>query len=132
MTIGAVTIRASILAATALLLAGCGESRSSPTTTAGLAPIVIESPAPGAAVPTTFRVSGTASVFEATLVVEAVRDGKTLARRTVTASEGAPGRGSFATTLRLPPGPVTVHAYSPSAADGSRQHEVQVSVRVRP
>jgi hypothetical protein len=93
-------------------------------------PILVEKPAPGAQVPASFRVSGTASVFEATLVVEAVRDGQVLDRRTVTASEGAPARGTFETTLRASPGRLTVRAYAPSAADGKPQHEVDVAVEV--
>ena len=47
----------------------------------------------------------------------------------MTASEGAPGRGTFSVELHAPsPGPATVAAYSPSAADGSRQHEQDVPV----
>ncbi len=95
-------------------------------------PILVESPADGAEVPTTFHVSGTASVFEATLVVELVRDGAALGRTTVMASEGAPGRGSFDATMHATPGALTVRAYSPSAADGSPQHEVDVQVTVKP
>jgi hypothetical protein len=93
-------------------------------------PILIETPAAGAEVPETFRVSGTASVFEATLVVELIRDGKVVVKRTVTASEGAPGRGTFATTLDASPGDATVSAFAPSAADGSPQHRVDVAVTV--
>ncbi len=44
-------------------------------------PILVEAPADGASVPATFTVSGTASVFEATLVVELRRDGTVLASR---------------------------------------------------
>jgi hypothetical protein len=95
-------------------------------------PILVETPAPGARVPPRFRVAGTASVFEATLVVEAVRAGRVLDRRTVTASEGAPGRGTFEATLRATPGRATVRAYAPSAADGRPQHEVDVEVEVTP
>jgi hypothetical protein len=96
-------------------------------------PILVESPTPDASVPPTFTVSGTASVFEATLVVELVRGGKLLQRKTVTASEGAPGRGTFSVELQAPsPGAATVEAYSPSAADGSRQHEQDVPVVVTP
>jgi hypothetical protein len=95
-------------------------------------PILVESPAAGAEVPATFRISGTASVFEATLVVQLVRDGKVIAKRSVTASEGAPGRGTFDTTLHATPGAVTVVAFSPSAADGTPQHEVDVPVTVLP
>jgi hypothetical protein len=95
-------------------------------------PILVETPAPGARVPPRFGVAGTASVFEATLVVEAVRDAKVLDRQTVTASEGAPGRGAFATSLHATPGRATVRAYAPSAADGAPQHEVDVEVEITP
>jgi hypothetical protein len=95
-------------------------------------PILVERPPPGGRVGRTFQVAGTASVFEATLVVEAVRDGKVLDRKTVTASEGAPGRGTFAATLHARPGAATVRAYAPSAADGAPQHEVDVAVEVVP
>jgi hypothetical protein len=94
--------------------------------------IFVERPADGASVARTFTVSGTASVFEATLVVELRRSGTTLERKTVTASEGAPERGTFATKLHAPAaGPVTVVAFAPSAADGSPQHLQRVSVTVR-
>jgi hypothetical protein len=94
-------------------------------------PIFVESPAAGAEVPGTFHVSGTASVFEATLVVQLVRDGKVILKQSVTASEGAPGRGTFDTTVHATPGAVTVAAFSPSAADGTPQHEVDVPVTVQ-
>jgi hypothetical protein len=93
-------------------------------------PIFVEAPAAGAQVPQTFHVRGTASVFEATLAVEAVRDGKVVERRTVTASQGAPARGTFDTTLHASPGPLLVRAFAPSAVDGSPQHEVDVAVSV--
>jgi hypothetical protein len=83
-------------------------------------------------VATTFHVSGTASVFEATLVVQLVRNGQVIAKRSVTASEGAPGRGTFDTTFEATPGALTVAAFSPSAADGTPQHEVDVPVTVTP
>ena len=93
--------------------------------------IFVERPADGASVPATFTVAGTASVFEATLVVELRRDGAVVVRKTVTASEGAPGRGTFATTLRAPwRGPAAIVAYAPSAADGSPQHVQRVAVTV--
>jgi hypothetical protein len=95
-------------------------------------PILIETPAKGAEVPRVFTVSGTASVFEATLVLE-LRRGGVLVKQTVTASEGAPGRGSFEATMRAPSaGDATVAAYSPSAADGSAQHEQDVVVTIAP
>jgi hypothetical protein len=93
--------------------------------------ILVEQPAAGAEVPETFTVSGTASVFEATLVVELRRDGMMLSKHTVTASEGAPARGTFTVTLRAPsPGAVTVAAYAPSAADGTPQHEQDIPITV--
>jgi hypothetical protein len=95
-------------------------------------PILVESPAAGAVVPGTFHISGTASVFEATLVVQLVRNGKVILKQSVTASEGAPGRGTFDTTVHASPGAVTVAAFSPSAADGTPQHEVDVPVTIAP
>jgi hypothetical protein len=95
-------------------------------------PILVETPVPGSRVPPTFRVSGTASVFEATLVVQLVREGKVISKQTVTASEGAPGRGTFETTFNASPGALTVVAFSPSAADGTPQHEVDVPITVTP
>lgn len=95
-------------------------------------PILVETPAPGADVPATFHVGGSASVFEATLVVQVVRDGEILDKQTVTASAGAPARGSFSTTLTGTPGDATVQAFAPSAADGSPQHEVDVPVTIAP
>ena len=97
-----------------------------------LSPIFVETPAPGAEVPATFHVSGSASVFEATLVVRLLRNGKELEKRTVTASEGAPQRGTFDTTVTATPGPLQIQVYSPSAEDGSPQHEVDVLVDVKP
>jgi hypothetical protein len=95
-----------------------------------VAPILVESPADGTAVPATFHVSGSASVFEATLVVRLVRDGVELSKQTVTASEGAPGRGTFDATVHATPGPLEVQVFSPSAADGTAQHEVVAHVTV--
>jgi hypothetical protein len=97
-----------------------------------LAPISVETPVPGADVPGTFHVSGSASVFEATLVVRLLRDGKEIEKRTVSASEGAPSRGTFDTTFTATPGPLQVQVFSPSAEDGSAQHEVDVEVQVKP
>ncbi len=97
-----------------------------------LPPILVETPAPGTDVPPAFHVSGTASVFEATLVVRLLRNGAELEKRTVTASAGAPQRGTFDATFTASPGPLQVQVFSPSAEDGSPQHEVDVSVQVRP
>ena len=95
-------------------------------------PILVETPAPGANVQQTFHVSGTASVFEATLVVQLVREGTVISKQTVTASEGAPGRGTFDATFTTTPGALVVAVFAPSAADGTPQHEVDVPVTVAP
>jgi Immunoglobulin-like domain of bacterial spore germination len=97
-----------------------------------LPPILVLKPSAGSTVASTFHVSGTASVFEATLVVQLVRNGKLLAKKSVMASEGAPGRGPFDSTFNATPGSLVVQAFSPSAVDGSPQHEVDVSVTVMP
>ncbi len=95
--------------------------------------IFIEAPAANATVRSTFSVTGSATVFEATFVVELDRDGKVLVKRTVTASEGAPARGTFATTLHATAaGVVTIAAFAPSAENGEPQHEVDVPVKVGP
>jgi hypothetical protein len=93
-------------------------------------PILIETPVGGDSVRRAVRVAGTASVYEATLVVELVQDGDVLQRRTVTASTGAPYRGTFSATLESPAtgGAMSVVAFSPSAADGSEQHRVEVPI----
>ena len=88
-----------LVAIVTLLIAGCGGGeRSAETTTSTTVavttgpqpPIVVESPLPDDQVATPVRVRGTASVYEATLVVELVQDGKVVAKKTVTASTGAP------------------------------------------
>jgi hypothetical protein len=98
-----------------------------------LAPILVEEPAARAEVPADVEVSGSASVFEATVVVELARDGTVLDRQTVSASEGAPARGTFTATLHAPSaGPATLSAFSPSAVNGEPQHRVDVPVTVKP
>jgi hypothetical protein len=120
----------AVVLALGAVVSGCGGSKT-PTTTM-LLPIVVERPSPDEHVSPTFHVSGTASVFEATLVVQTVRHGTPIERKTVTASEGAPGRGTFDVTMHATPGPLLVRAFSPSAKDGSPQHEVDIRVVVTP
>jgi hypothetical protein len=122
--------RIAVVLIVGALAAGCGGAKT-PTTTV-LPPIVVERPSPGDHVSPTFHISGTASVFEATLVVQTVRNGKTIERKTITASEGAPGRGTFAATMHATPGRLLVRAFSPSAVDNSPQHEVRFDVVVTP
>jgi hypothetical protein len=95
--------------------------------------ILIESPANGQAMTTrTFHVRGTASVFEGTVVIE-LTDGLTApVRHTVTATAGAPDRGTFdqVVTVSSQTRHVTIDAYSPSAENGTPQHEVRTQVAV--
>jgi len=77
-------------------------------------------------------VRGSASVFEATFVVEVLgSDGAVVADKTVTATEGAPGRGVFAVRLGLPPmsGKGKLVVYEVSMEDGSRMNEVRIPLR---
>jgi hypothetical protein len=95
-------------------------------------PILVETPAAGATVPKQFQVHGSASVFEATLVVAVRQNGSTVEKKTVTASQGAPGRGSFdAPVSALYAGPATVVAYAPSAENGAPQHQVDIPITVK-
>lgn len=96
--------------------------------------ILIEDPALGEAVSSPVAVSGTASVFEATLRVGLQGpDGDTIREDTVTASEGAPGRGTFAVQIPFSEtGPGKIVAFSPSAKDGSPQHTFEVDVVLAP
>ena len=96
-------------------------------------PILVESPLPDDQVAAPVRVRGTASVYEATLVLELVQNGKTVTKRTVTATEGAPSRGQFIATLDGGvAGPAAVVAYAPNAAGGAPQHRVEVPVEITP
>jgi hypothetical protein len=85
-----------------------------------LGPVWVLAPADGATAGGPLTVSGTASVFEATVSVEVRRGAAVVARATATASVGAPGRGSWSTRFTLPPGAYVVAAYEVSEKDGAR------------
>jgi hypothetical protein len=96
-------------------------------------PILVESPLPHDQVATPVHVSGTASVYEATLFVELVQNGTVLTKKLVTASSGAPYTGTFETTLAGgETGPATVVAFAPNAANGAEQHRIEVPVTLTP
>jgi len=96
-------------------------------------PILIESPGAGADVPRSFHVVGTASVFEATFVVELVVGGKVTSKQSVTASEGAPARGTFDVVVQASTaGPARLVAFEASAENGQPLHEVDLPVTVTP
>lgn len=69
-----------------------------------LSPVTIEAPAHGATVPVgAVTVTGRATVFEGTVLVRLERaDGTVLEEGFVTATEGGPGRGTWAWTVTLP------------------------------
>jgi len=103
------------------------------TATQAAAITVIE-PRSGDEVTVPIAVRGTASVFEGTvtIAVENREGSKTFCKTFTTASEGAPGIGSFETQIAFPP-PSTatdgrVQVYSVSPKDGSIQNLVSVPV----
>jgi hypothetical protein len=124
-----------------LLLAGCEKAEAPaatpvPTSSATAEPaITVDSPESGATVSVPIKVRGTASVFEATLLV-AVKDsrGNTLCRVVAQASEGAPGRGDYKVEIAFPP-PAdamkgSIDAFTESPKDGSVEDLVSVPVTI--
>src|SRR5262249_35488837 len=93
--------------------------------------ILVRTPARDSTVTSPVEVAGTASVFEATLVVEVWSDDKKVATKTITASQGAPERGTWSTRLALPKGDVRLLFYEPSAENGSPLHETEVLLHVK-
>jgi immunoglobulin-like protein involved in spore germination/sporulation and spore germination protein len=85
-----------------------------------LAPVWLLDPVDGGTAGSRMTVSGTASVFEATVSVEVHRGSALVARTTATASVGAPGRGDWTATVTLPAGDYVISAYEASEKDGAR------------
>lgn len=85
-----------------------------------LAPVWLLDPADGGRSGAPLTVSGTASVFEATVSVEVRRGSVVVATATATASVGAPGRGDWSAKVMLPPGDYVVSAFEASEKDGAR------------
>lgn len=94
------------------------------------AQIFVETPKRDSTVSSPVDVSGTAMVFEATLALEVWAGGKLLETAPITASNGAPERGTFAKTLDLAPGSYKLVFYEPSAQDGSHLHTTTVEITV--
>lgn len=84
-----------------------------------VAPVWLLTPVDGADAGAPLAVSGTASVYEATVSVEVRRGDTVVARATATASVGAPGRGDWSTSVAVPAGDYTVAAFEVSEKDGS-------------
>jgi hypothetical protein len=85
-----------------------------------------------------YTVTGEARVFEATVQYE-VEDGHFILQEGfVTASEGAPGWGTFTINISIPKenlpnnGMLTLFLFEESANDGSRLHELPVPLELFP
>jgi hypothetical protein len=86
-----------------------------------LAPVWVTSPGNGATVGRTFRMKGEAAVFEANVNWEiGAAGGGVVKDGFVTASIGAPGRGTWSQSVTLPPGRYELRAFETSAKDGAR------------
>ncbi|HBQ85376.1 MAG TPA: spore gernimation protein [Syntrophomonas sp.] len=94
--------------------------------------IWVTSPAPDAVIADGFELSGSARVFEATVgyrVKDA--DGKVLTKGFTMASEGAPGRGDFKTSVDFKPagpGKGQIEVFWTSMKDGSDKDKVVIPV----
>jgi ABC-type phosphate transport system substrate-binding protein len=95
------------------------------------AQIFIVTPKRDSTVSSPVEVTGTAQVFEANLMLEVRADGKLLQTHQITATNGAPERGTFTQTLDLQPGTYSLVLYEPSAADGSHLHTTTVDITVQ-
>jgi hypothetical protein len=98
-------------------------------------PILIESPLPGETVRSPVAVRGTAVAFEATFQTEVVdAGGAVVGKQTVTASTGAPERGTFDVTIPVQAraGPIRLVAYEDNQGSGQRMHVVTVPLRLGP
>lgn len=85
-----------------------------------LASVWLLAPTDGSTVSSPVTLSGTASVFEATVSWEVDQtDGTVVAHGSAMAPIGAPGRGPWSTTVSLPAGTYVAKAYAISAKDGS-------------
>lgn len=83
-----------------------------------LAPVWLLTPTDGGRAGRRVVLTGTASVFEATVSIEARQGARVVARTFATASAGAPDRGEWTATVTLPPGDYVLAAFEASARDG--------------
>jgi hypothetical protein len=96
-----------------------------------LAPVWVIEPQQGATVTRPLRVSGSASVFEATVSWEVRQDGAVVRSGFTTATVGAPMRGTWQVVVRgLAPGTYDVVAWETSMKDGSRMFVDDKTVEV--
>jgi germination protein M len=93
--------------------------------------VFVETPGVGADLSSPFTFSGTARVFEGTVLARLVdSSGRRIVEVVVTASRGAPGRGRFTKLVPFstPARSGTLLAFDQSMEDGSRQDEVKIPV----
>lgn len=76
------------------------------------------------------KFGGEATVFEATVSWEWLRNGTVVKEGFSTADEGAPGRGKWSATVDVPPGDYVLRAFESSAQDGSQIFVDDKNVRV--
>jgi hypothetical protein len=87
-----------------------------------LGPVWLTAPVEGATLLAgRVQLEGLATVFEGTVSWQVLRDGEVVEEGFTTASEGAPGRGTWSDTVDLEPGSYVVRALTYSAEDGSPQ-----------
>ena len=97
-----------------------------------LGPVWVTDPQQGAEVGQPLRLSGSATVFEATVSWEVSRDGAVVRSGFATATAGAPERGVWSAVVRgLPPGGYVVTAWETSMKDGSRMFVDDKAVQLR-
>jgi hypothetical protein len=97
-------------------------------------PLLVETPLPGETVTSPLRIAGTANAYEATFQAE-LRDasGAVLVHKMVMATSGSGQRGTFEETLAYTgEGTGKLVVYEESAADGSRIHQVEIPLELRP
>jgi hypothetical protein len=93
--------------------------------------IFVETPGVGAELSSPFTFSGTAMVFEGTVLARlADSSGRRIVEVVVTASRGAPGRGKFVKVVPFSTSAKsgTLIVFDESMEDGSRQDEVRIPV----
>jgi hypothetical protein len=97
-------------------------------------PLLVESPLPDESVVSPLRIAGTANAFEATFQAELLdASGAVLVHKTVMATSGSGQRGTFEELLSYNgDGAGKLVVWEDSAADGSRIHQVEIPLQLRP
>jgi sporulation and spore germination protein/immunoglobulin-like protein involved in spore germination len=96
-----------------------------------LGPVWLLTPTQGQTVTGVLKLTGVATVFEATVSIDITKNGHLVKRTFTTATVGAPGRGDWHKSIVLTPGKYVVEAYEASAKDGSRTFVDSKTVTIR-